>query len=94
MIVTRGRKKGYTPPRKTLPRSIGHYKEFIDAAKGGNPASCNFDFGGVLTEVVLLGTIAQRLGKVLDWDAANGRFTNSEAANQLIQPTSRAGWAI
>ena len=94
MIVTRDRKKGFTPPRKTLPRSVGHYQEFINAAKGGQPPSCNFDFGGVLTEIVLLGTIAQRLGKVLEWDAANGRFTNSEAANDLIQPAYRNGWSI
>ena len=94
MIVTRDKNKPYTPPPKTLPRSIGHYQEFINAAKGGKPANCNFDYGGQLAEIVLLGTIAQRIGKVLEWDTANGRFTNSDAANQLIQPSFRTGWSV
>jgi predicted dehydrogenase len=94
MIVARAKKKGFTPPRKTLPRTNGHYQEFIEAAKGGKSASCNFEFGGLLTEIVLVGTIAQRIGKVLEWDAPNGRFTNSEAANELVQPPFRSGWSI
>jgi predicted dehydrogenase len=89
-----GRKKGFTPPRKTLPRTKGHYLEFIEAAKDGKPASCNFEFGGRLTEVALLGTIAQRSGAPLEWDASAGRFTNNETANQLIQPLYRSGWSI
>ena len=93
-IVSGAKKKGFTAPRKTLPRTKGHYLEFAEAAKGGPPASCNFDFGGLLTETALLGVIAQRTGKVLDWDAAAGRFTNDEAANQLIQQPYRAGWSI
>lgn len=94
MIVTRAKNKGFTPPRKILPRTKDHYLEFVEAAKGGKPASCNFDFGGLLTEIVLVGTIAQRTGKVLEWDGPNGRFTNSEAGNELIQPPFRSGWSI
>jgi predicted dehydrogenase len=94
MMVARDRKKRFTPPPKTLPRTIGHYREFVEAAKGGKPANCNFDFGGMLTEIVLVGTVAQRIGKVLEWDSANGRFTNSDAANELIQPAFREGWSI
>ena len=92
-IIAGAKKKGFTPPGKTLPRTKGHYLEFAEAAKGGPPASCNFDFGGLLTEAVLLGTIAQRTDKVLEWDAVGGRFTNDEAANQYIQQPCRAGWS-
>ena len=94
MMVARGGKKRFTPPPKTLPRSIGHYREFVEAAKGGKPANCNFEFGGMLTEIVLVGTVAQRIGKVLEWESANGRFTNSDAANELIQPAFRRGWSV
>ncbi len=93
-LVSGAKKQGFTPPPKTLPRTKGHYQEFVQAAKGGPPASCNFDFGGLLTEVALLGTIAQRTGKVLEWDAANGRFTNDEAANQFVEQPRREGWSI
>jgi hypothetical protein len=94
VIVEGAKKNGFTAPRKTLPRTKGHYLEFAEAAKGGPPANCNFDFGGLLVETVLLGTIAQRTGRVLDWDFANGRFTNDDAANQLIEQPSRAGWSV
>ncbi|MFN7994974.1 MAG: Gfo/Idh/MocA family oxidoreductase [Bryobacteraceae bacterium] len=93
-ILSGPKQKGFTPPRPTLPRTKGHYVEFAEAAKGGPPANCNFDFGGLLTETALLGTIAQRTGKVLEWDAAAGRFTNDEGANSLIQPPYRSGWSL
>ena len=93
-IVSGARKKDFKPPRETLPRTKGHYLEFVEAAKGGAPANCNFDFGGLLTEVALLGTIAQRTGKVLEWDTASGRFTNDDAVNQFVEQPRRAGWGI
>jgi predicted dehydrogenase len=86
--------RALTPPAKTLPRSTGHYMEWVDAAKGGKPANCNFDFAGPVTEIALLGVIAQRTGKYLEWDAANMRIANNPAANQFINPPYRAGWSL
>ncbi|MBI4877346.1 MAG: Gfo/Idh/MocA family oxidoreductase [Acidobacteria bacterium] len=82
----------FTPPAKTLPRTAGHYQEWIAACKGGKPASCEFGFGAQLTEIALLGSIAVRIGKRLEWDAAAGRFTNNVEANALIAPPYRTGW--
>jgi predicted dehydrogenase len=93
MIVSGAQKKSFVAPPPSLPRSKGHYREFAAAAKGGPPANCNFDFGGRLTEVALLGTIAQRTGNVLEWDSAAGTF-NDEGANNLIQPPRRKGWDL
>ncbi len=84
----------FVPPQKTLPRSLGHYKEWIAAAKGGPPANCNFQFGALLTEVALLGVIAQRTGKSLMWDAGAGEFTNNDAANKLLSTPYRSGWSL
>lgn len=86
--------KDFTPPPKTLKRTVGHYLEWIQAAKGGSPASCNFEFGCLLTETALIGCIAQRTGKTLVWDAENMRFTNDSDANQYLNPPARAGWQI
>jgi predicted dehydrogenase len=94
VIVSGEKKKSFHAPRPSLPRTKGHYLEFVEAAKGGPPANCNFEFGGRLTEVALLGTIAQRTGGVLEWDAARGSFTNDETANRLIQPPYREGWSL
>ena len=68
----------FTPPPKSLPRTIGHYQEWIAAAKGGKPANCRFEFGALLTEVALLGVIAIRTGRPLEWDSAGMRITNEE----------------
>ncbi len=94
MALSEKRKKDFQEPQKTLPRTDGHYMEWVNACKGGKPAFCEFGFGSKLTEVALLGALAQRTGEYLEWDAENGRTTNNEAANALIDPPYREGWAL
>ncbi len=86
--------RDFALPPKTLPRSIGHYREWIEAAKGGKPTTCPFSFGGKLTELALLGTIAARTARVLEWDSKNLTFTNDSEANALINPPYRSGYAL
>jgi hypothetical protein len=83
-----------TPPPKTLPRTAGHYLEWIEACKGGKPATCNFEFAAPLAEIALLGVIAQRTGRYLAWDSAQMQFTNDAGANQFLNPPYRAGWSL
>jgi predicted dehydrogenase len=85
---------GYKPPEPTIPRSIGHHAEWIRACKEGTPTTCHFDYSGSLTEAVLLGNIAYRTGKSLEWDAANLRATNAPEAEQYIRKQYRAGWEV
>jgi len=56
-------------PEKTLARTVGHYKEWVQAAKEGGQTSVNFDFGGRMTEVAQLGAMAARCARPLLWDA-------------------------
>lgn len=87
--------QAYGRPPRTLPRSPGHFKEFVDACRGGAPAGSNFvDHSGLLSEVCLLGNIAVQSGKKLLWDGAKGRFTNNEAANKMLQREYRKGWSL
>jgi len=69
-----------------------HYRDWIRAAKGGDPACSNFSVAGPFVEWMLLGTIAMRVEGKLMWDAQAMRFTNSEAANALLRPRFRKGW--
>ena len=55
---------------------------------------CNFDYSGALTESVLLGNVAYRTGKSLDWDAANLRATNAPEAADFVTKTYRKGWEV
>jgi predicted dehydrogenase len=87
--------EGASRAPKTIPRSKGHYGDWIEACKGGKPASSNFDYGGPLTEIALLGIIATRTKNTkLQWDSKNMRITNCEEANQYINPPYRSGWTL
>jgi hypothetical protein len=86
--------RDYTPPVKTLARTIGHYQEWIAAAKGGAPATCSFEFSRRMTETALLGAISQRTGKTLDWDDGASRIANDSEAQQLVNPPYRSGWSL
>jgi predicted dehydrogenase len=93
-LIPESRMKEYQRPPKTLPRSKGHWKEWVEACKGGEPARSNFDFAGPLTEAVLLGTVSVRLGKTLKWNAADMKVTNEPAANELLHYAYRDGWTL
>jgi predicted dehydrogenase len=86
---------------RSLPRSDGHYTEWLRACKGGDPAGSNFDWAGPLTESVLLGNVALRvqlrreltISKLL-WNSPDLKFTNLEEANRFLRREYRAGWAL
>lgn len=86
--------RDYTPPAETIPNSIGHHAEWIKACKDGSPTTCNFDYSGALTEAVLLGNVAYRTGKALDWDAEKLVATNAPEAAKLITKEYRPGWEV
>lgn len=79
--------KDFKGPEPQLPRSPGHYKEWIAACKGGPPALSNFDYAALLTETVLLGNVALRVGKKIRWDAKNMRAIGCPEADQFVRAT-------
>ncbi|MFW6162448.1 MAG: Gfo/Idh/MocA family oxidoreductase [Planctomycetota bacterium] len=82
---------------KTIPRSPGHMPEWIQACKANKPhdAKANFaDYAGPLTEMVLIGNMAVRTGKRVEWDAEKMRSTNVPEANQYVGRTYRKGWEV
>lgn len=94
-LIPDSRMSSYKLPAKTLPRSRGHYQEWVDACLGGAPAGSDFvDHAGLVTEVILLGNIAVRAQRKLKWDGANLRFTNYNPANQLLHRAHRPGWSL
>lgn len=83
-----------TLPRPQYPKGDIVVQEWITACKGGQPASCNFDIGGELTEVALLGNIATRTGKKIYWDPENLLIPNNEKANSYLRESYRKGWSL
>lgn len=86
--------KSFPAPPKTIPRSPGHHKEWIEACKDGEPAKANFDYSGPLTENVLLGNVAIRVGKKMYWDGRNMKCSNAPEANDYVQCAYREGWTL
>jgi hypothetical protein len=84
----------FPPPPKTLPRSPGHYEEWLLACKGGTPGGSNFDIAGPQAETILLGNIALLTKKRIEWDSASLRITNVPEANELLRPKYREGWGV
>ncbi|HWB08100.1 MAG TPA: Gfo/Idh/MocA family oxidoreductase [Pirellulales bacterium] len=92
--------EGYQPPEPTIARMPGddiddnQKAEWVRAIRGGPAALSNFDYAAVLTETMLLGNVAVRLGKALDYDAEKMQVTNCPEAAALINPPYRKGWEI
>lgn len=95
-IIDANRSRFVAPP-KTHERSPGHYKEWIDAIKSGDPskAKSNFDVAAPLTETLLLGVIGSILGPgtELSWDAEKMTTGNAEA-DKWVSHNYRDGWSL
>lgn len=86
--------KEFEKPEKSIPKSAGHHAEWIKACKTGSPTLCNFDYSGALAETVLLGCVAHKAGKKLEWDTKGMKITNAPDANRFLRREYRKGWEI
>ena len=84
----------FKAPEPTLPRSPGHYKEWIAACKGGPPALSRFEYSAGLTESVLLGNLAVRTGKKIVWDAKTANAVGCPEADPFIHREYRGGYEV
>jgi hypothetical protein len=86
---------GANAPKQTIPRVNNHHWDWLEAIRTNRPAGSNFDYGGRLTQVALIGAISIRFpGETLKWDDHAVKFTNNDDANKYINPTYRKGWRL
>jgi len=99
-IIASAEKQGQTPYRSS---GDAFQWEWIDACKGqlnsvkhgtSTKTNCDFDYAGTMMEQMLLGLVAHRAGKKLEYDAVNGRVTNSSEANDYLKRTYRPNWTL
>jgi predicted dehydrogenase len=95
-LLPESRMKNFVRPPKTLPRSIGHRAEWVQACKDGKPqdSKAGFAYSGPYTEALLVGNLATRLQKRIEWDAATMRVKNAPEADALIRKHYRDGFGI
>jgi hypothetical protein len=79
---------------QTIPRSPGHMQEWFRMMKEGVPAYSNFDIAAYLTEIILLGCVALRVGegRRMEWDGPNMRSPNLPDADRFVKRDNRSGW--
>jgi predicted dehydrogenase len=94
-LIPQTKMDSYKQPPKTLPRSPGNEREWLDACKGGKlKPGGNFEFEGLVTETLLLGNVATQMGQKLNWDRSNLKVANSEVAQKYVRPERRSGWEL
>jgi len=94
-LIPESKMQSYKQPPRTLPRSPGNEREWLDAAKGGKvKPGGNFEFSGMVTETLLLGNVATQLGQRLDWDRSNMKVGSSNLADRYIRPERRTRWEL
>ena len=84
----------FEPPPQTIPKSLGHHEEWIQACKTGSPTTCPFDYAGPLTEANHLGNVAFRVGKKIQWDAEKIRAIGVPEADPYLRRSYRDGWSL
>ncbi|RJP24729.1 MAG: gfo/Idh/MocA family oxidoreductase [Candidatus Omnitrophota bacterium] len=84
----------FKAPRQMIPRSIGHYEEWLMACKGGLQSPGSFEYAAPFTSWILLGVIALRVPGKLYWDEEKFEFTNSKEATDLLHIHYRKGWTL
>jgi hypothetical protein len=84
----------YQFPPELLTRSPGHYRDWIRACKGGDPACSNFNVAAPFVEWMLLGVIALRVEGKIEYDPVKMHITNNAEANKYLRPTFRKGWTL
>ena len=85
---------GYQPPAPTLPRSPGIHEEWLQGILEGRQPMANFEYAAQLTEAMLLGNVALRTGKRIEWDAAAMRVKNCPEAEPLLRKEYRRGFEL
>ena len=93
-LIPQSRMETVQLPPQTIPPSKGHHLEWLDACRGNGTTRSSFVFAGPLTESVLLGMVAVRTRRTLEWDSKNLRVTNVPEANELVTKTYRKGWEL
>jgi hypothetical protein len=93
-IIPQTRMDAYKQPPKTLPRSPGNEREWLDACKGSKvKPGGNFEFEGLVTETLLLGNVASRMGQGLNGDRSK-LSVDSAVAQKYVRPERRGGWEL
>lgn len=76
----------------TLPRAKDHMREWLDACKGEGKTFQGFDSSACVAEIAMVGMVAMRLGKPIDWDSDALKVKGIPEAEPLVHLAQRKKW--
>ena len=81
--------------KKTIPRVYeeGPVQEWVDAIKDNILPGSHFGYAAELTEMALVGVLAQRFATKIKYDASRMKITNRPDIDAYIKEPSREGWS-
>ncbi len=82
------------PESEQIPRMGGFQEQWVKACKSDLKCACDFKYSADVIEQMLLGLVAYRVGKKLQYDSEAGRVTNCDEANALLSRKYREGWVL
>jgi len=92
-IIPESKAKDMASKLPKYDKGSNHYENFLLACKGKEKCRSSFDIAGPLSQVMMLGVIAQRLNTKLVFDRTTKQITNNKVANELlVGPPPRKGW--
>lgn len=94
VLLPRKQFEDFQRPAQTIPRVKSHHQEWVDACRGEGKSLSNFPYAARLTESLLLGNLALRTGKKIEWDAAKMQAKECPEADPFIHPMFRSGWSL
>jgi len=97
-LIAGGNLKDYKDPPETLPRNgrgdLGMKEEWLTAARDGKQPMSNFQYASYLTESMLLGNVAIKAGKRIEYDGETMKIPNAPEAEQFLKTDYRKGWTL
>jgi predicted dehydrogenase len=93
-IIPKSKAEEMASKLPVVPKSpSNHWKNFLLACRGEEKCRSSFAVAGPLSQVLVLGCMAQRFNTKLQFDRATKQITNNQAANDLLNGvTPRPGW--
>jgi hypothetical protein len=86
--------KDFEGPPRSLPRTRGHEREWLDACKGGPAPMSSFEYADPLAEFVLLGNVATLVGETIEFDPLAMKIVNIPQADAALHREYRQGWSL
>jgi hypothetical protein len=81
-------------PKPSIPPSVGHHRELLDAIKTRQQPSCNVAYHHRVNIPCCLANLSYKLGRSVQFDPVKETVIGDEQATRLTMPTYREPWTL